>query len=93
MIQSDLAIAIFKKMKLCGCNPDSETYNIMIDCCTILKSYRSACLLISMMIRKGFCPVICTYTAIIKVLFILISDCSAQILLFCQRFCIVLDFM
>ncbi|ESW32594.1 hypothetical protein PHAVU_001G001200 [Phaseolus vulgaris] len=66
--ESDLAIAIFKKMKLCGCDPDSETYNIMINCCTILKSYRSACLLISTMIRKGFCPVICTYTAIIKIL-------------------------
>jgi len=81
MIQSDLAIAIFKKMKLCGCDPDSETYNIMINCCTILKSYRSACLLISTMIRKGFCPVICTYTAIIKVLFILISDSSAHIII------------
>ncbi|XP_017430146.1 pentatricopeptide repeat-containing protein At1g76280 isoform X2 [Vigna angularis] len=66
--ESDMAIAVFKKMKLCGCNPDSETYNIMIDCCTIIQSYRSACLLISMMIRKGFCPVICTYTAIIKIL-------------------------
>ncbi|WVY89052.1 hypothetical protein V8G54_037967 (chloroplast) [Vigna mungo] len=66
--ESDMAIAVFKKMKLCGCNPDSETYNIMIDCCTIIQSYRSACLLISMMIRKGFCPVICTYTAIVKIL-------------------------
>ncbi|CAJ1972614.1 unnamed protein product [Sphenostylis stenocarpa] len=66
--ESDMAIAIFKKMKLCGCNPDSETYNIMIDCCTIGKSYRSACLLISMMIRNGFCPGICTYTAFIKIL-------------------------
>ncbi|TKY57582.1 Pentatricopeptide repeat-containing protein [Spatholobus suberectus] len=66
--ESDMAIAIFKKMKLFGCHPDSETYNIMIDCCSILKSYRSACVLISTMIRKGFCPVTCTYTAIIKIL-------------------------
>ncbi|XP_027940723.1 pentatricopeptide repeat-containing protein At1g76280 isoform X2 [Vigna unguiculata] len=66
--ESDMAIAVFKKMKLCGCDPDSETYNIMIDCCTIIQSYSSACLLISMMIRKGFCPAICTYTAIIKIL-------------------------
>lgn len=66
--ESDTVIAIFKKMKLCGCHPDSETYNIMIDCCTILKSYRSACLLLSMMIRKGFHPVICTYNAIIEIL-------------------------
>ncbi|KAL2349373.1 hypothetical protein Fmac_003373 [Flemingia macrophylla] len=66
--ESGMAIAIFKKMKLCGCPTDSETYNIMIDCCSILKSYRSACLLMAMMIRKGFCPVTCTYTAIIKIL-------------------------
>ncbi|KAK7280796.1 hypothetical protein RJT34_25863 [Clitoria ternatea] len=66
--ESDMAIEIFKKMKLCGCLPDSETYNIMIDCCSILRSYKSACLLISAMIRKGFCPVTCTFTALIKIL-------------------------
>ncbi|KAH1214727.1 Pentatricopeptide repeat-containing protein [Glycine max] len=72
--ESDTVIAIFKKMKLCGCHPDSETYNIMIDCCTILKSYRSACLLLSMMIRKGFHPVICTYNAIIEESLTLVRD-------------------
>ncbi|KAK7321837.1 hypothetical protein VNO77_32824 [Canavalia gladiata] len=66
--ESDMAIQIFKNMKLHGCHPDSETYNIMIDCCSILKSYNSACLLISKMIREGFSPVTCTYTALIKVL-------------------------
>ncbi|GAU45008.1 hypothetical protein TSUD_87990 [Trifolium subterraneum] len=66
--ESHMAIEIFKKMKLCGCHPDSTTYNIMIDCCSIIRSYRSASLLISMMIREGFCPVACTYTALIKVL-------------------------
>lgn len=85
-IQSDTVIAIFKKMKLCGCHPDSETYNIMIDCCTILKSYRSACLLLSMMIRKGFHPVICTYNAIIEVLPILISsDSPVQIIIILSK--------
>nr|KYP65227.1 Pentatricopeptide repeat-containing protein At1g76280 family [Cajanus cajan] len=66
--KSSLAIAIFKRMKLIGSPPDSETYNIMIDCCSITECYRSACLLMAMMIRKGFCPVTCTYTAIIKIL-------------------------
>ncbi|KAI5392675.1 hypothetical protein KIW84_060013 [Lathyrus oleraceus] len=63
-----MAIQIFKKMKLCGCHPDSTTYNIMIDCCSVIRSYRSASLLISAMIREGFCPVACTYTALIKIL-------------------------
>ncbi|XP_027364853.1 pentatricopeptide repeat-containing protein At1g76280 isoform X2 [Abrus precatorius] len=66
--ESELAVGIFKKMKLCGCHPDSETYNIMIDCCSLLGSYNSACLLIARMIREGFCPVTCTYTALIKIL-------------------------
>ncbi|XP_045824397.1 pentatricopeptide repeat-containing protein At1g76280-like isoform X1 [Trifolium pratense] len=66
--ESHKAIEIFKKMKLCGCHADSTTYNIMIDCCSIIRSYRSASLLISMMIREGFCPVACTYTALIKIL-------------------------
>ncbi|KAI5392672.1 pentatricopeptide repeat-containing protein At1g76280 [Lathyrus oleraceus] len=66
--ESHMAIQIFKKMKLCGCHPDSTTYNIMIDCCSVIRSYRSASLLISAMIREGFCPVACTYTALIKIL-------------------------
>ncbi|XP_045825431.1 pentatricopeptide repeat-containing protein At1g76280-like [Trifolium pratense] len=66
--ESHMAIEIFKKMKLCGYHPDSTTYNIMIDCCSIIRSYISASLLISMMIREGFCPVACTYTALIKIL-------------------------
>ncbi|KEH26675.1 PPR containing plant-like protein [Medicago truncatula] len=66
--EGHMAIEIFKKMKLCGCHPDSTTYNIMIDCCSIIRSYRSASLLISMMIREGFCPVACTYTALVKIL-------------------------
>lgn len=67
-MQSNMAIEVFKKMKLCGCHPDSTTYNTMIDCCSVIRSYRSASLLIAMMIREGFCPVVCTYTALIKVL-------------------------
>ncbi|KEH40253.1 PPR containing plant-like protein [Medicago truncatula] len=66
--ESNMAIEVFKKMKLCGCHPDSTTYNTMIDCCSVIRSYRSASLLIAMMIREGFCPVVCTYTALIKVL-------------------------
>ncbi|KAK7283788.1 hypothetical protein RIF29_13534 [Crotalaria pallida] len=66
--ESHMAIEIFKKMKLCGCQLDSVTYNIMIDCCSIIRSYRSASLLLSVMIREGFYPVACTYTALIKIL-------------------------
>ncbi|XP_057445914.1 pentatricopeptide repeat-containing protein At1g76280 isoform X2 [Lotus japonicus] len=66
--KGQIAINIFKRMKLCGYHPDSETYNIMVDCCSILRSYKSASLLISMMIRQGFSPVTCTYTALIKIL-------------------------
>ncbi|XP_019453377.1 PREDICTED: pentatricopeptide repeat-containing protein At1g76280 [Lupinus angustifolius] len=66
--ESHMAIEIFKKMKLCGCQLDSATYNIMIDCCSIIRSYRYASLLLSMMIREGFYPVTCTYTSLIKIL-------------------------
>ena len=67
-MQSHMAIEIFKKMKKIGCQADSATYNIMIDCCGILRCYKSASLLVSMMIREGFYPMTCTYTTLIKVL-------------------------
>lgn len=78
-VQSQMAIKIFKSMKSFGFPADAATYNIMIDCCSILKCYRSASALISMMLRDGFYPVTVTYTALIKVegfkkgVFILVS--------------------
>ncbi|KAK9740130.1 hypothetical protein RND81_03G013900 [Saponaria officinalis] len=61
-------IEIFKNMKLCGVQPDAATYNIMIDCCSNIRCFKSACALVSLMIRDGFSPQTLTYTALIKVL-------------------------
>ncbi|KAF7817683.1 pentatricopeptide repeat-containing protein [Senna tora] len=66
--ESHRAIEIFKKMKFCGFKSDAATYNIMIDCCSILRCFKSASLLVSIMIREGFYPDTPTYTALIKIL-------------------------
>lgn len=67
-MQTDMVINIFKRMKSCGCPADVATYNIMIDCCSIIHSYKSACALVSMMIRDGFSPKAVTFTALMKVI-------------------------
>ena len=51
-----MAVEIFKNMKSCGIPPDVATYNIMIDCCTISRCFKSACALVSMMVGDGFYP-------------------------------------
>lgn len=66
--ESHMAIEMFKDMKSCGFLPDAATYNIMIDCCSIIGCYKSACALVSMMFRDGFCPQTVTFTSLIKVL-------------------------
>lgn len=66
-MQSYLAIGLFKNMKSSGFMPDAATYNIMIDCCSTIRCYTSACALVSMMLRVGFYPQTATYTALIKV--------------------------
>ncbi|KAG7587233.1 Pentatricopeptide repeat [Arabidopsis thaliana x Arabidopsis arenosa] len=66
--ETDMVINIFKRMKSCGCPADVATYNIMIDCCSIIHSYKSACALVSMMIRDGFSPKAVTFTALMKIL-------------------------
>ncbi|KAI4336705.1 hypothetical protein L6164_015197 [Bauhinia variegata] len=66
--ESRMAIEIFKRMKSCGCQANAATYHIMIDFCRILRCFKSASLLISMMIRDGFYPKTPTYTALIKIL-------------------------
>ncbi|XP_048331693.1 pentatricopeptide repeat-containing protein At1g76280 isoform X2 [Ziziphus jujuba] len=66
--ESDKAITIFKNMKSCGVLPDDMTYNIMIDCCSILRCFKSASALLSMMLRCGYKPQHFTYTALIKIL-------------------------
>jgi pentatricopeptide repeat protein len=67
-MQTDMVINIFKRMKSCGCPADVATYNIMIDCCSLIHSYKSACALVSMMIRDGFSPKAVTFTALMKVI-------------------------
>ncbi|KAL8531447.1 hypothetical protein ACS0TY_008156 [Phlomoides rotata] len=66
--ETRMTIEIFKKMISCGFSPDAATYTIMIDCCGIIKCYRSACALISLLIREGFCMNVVTYTTVIKIL-------------------------
>ena len=70
-MQSQMATKIFKNMKSFGFPTDAATYHIMIDCCSILGCYRSACALVSMMLRDGFYPLTVTYTVLIKVALIL----------------------
>ncbi|CAK9178337.1 unnamed protein product [Ilex paraguariensis] len=66
--ESHMAIEIFKTMKSCGIPPDAATYNIMIDCCSIINCFKSGCALVSMMVRDGFDPRAVTYTTLIKIL-------------------------
>lgn len=65
-----MAVDIFKSMKSCGFLPDAATYNIMIDCCSVVRCFKSASALVSLMLRDGFYPQAVTYTALIKVFFI-----------------------
>ncbi|MQM20518.1 hypothetical protein Taro_053540 [Colocasia esculenta] len=66
--ESHMAVEVFRNMIAGDFPPDSTTYNIMIDCCTILRCFNSACALVSMMLRSGYHPQRITYTALIKVL-------------------------
>ncbi|PON90448.1 Ribosome biogenesis protein [Trema orientale] len=66
--ESHMATELFKHMRSCGVLPNDATYHIMIDCCSILGSFRSACALVSMMIRDGFYPKALTFTALMKIL-------------------------
>uniref|UniRef100_A0A1J3FWX7 Pentatricopeptide repeat-containing protein n=1 Tax=Noccaea caerulescens TaxID=107243 RepID=A0A1J3FWX7_NOCCA len=66
--ETNMVIKIFKRMKACGYPADAATYNIMIDCCSLIHSYESACAIVSMMIRDGFSPKAVTVTALMKIL-------------------------
>nr|KJB14291.1 hypothetical protein B456_002G118000 [Gossypium raimondii] len=65
--ESHMAIQIFKKMTSSGFLPNAATYNIMVDCCSYIKCFKSGCALVSMMVRHGFYPETRTYTALMKV--------------------------
>ncbi|KAM7250277.1 hypothetical protein ACFE04_022160 [Oxalis oulophora] len=66
--ESHMAVEIFKSMKSCGVEADAATYNIMIDCCKVIGSFKSACGIVSMMLRDGFFPQTLTYTTLIRIL-------------------------
>ncbi|XP_052201841.1 pentatricopeptide repeat-containing protein At1g76280 isoform X6 [Diospyros lotus] len=66
--ESHMAIEIFKSMMSYGFLPDAATYNIMIDCCSVIRCFKSACALVSMMVRNGFYPQTITYATLIKIL-------------------------
>ncbi|KHF99794.1 hypothetical protein F383_16904 [Gossypium arboreum] len=65
--ESHMAIQIFKKMTSSDFQPNAATYNIMVDCCSYIKCFKSGCALVSMMVRHGFYPETKTYTALMKV--------------------------
>lgn len=66
--ESKTATKIFKSMVSSEVPPDAATYNIMIDCCSIIGCFRSALALISMMFRNGFNPQAVTLTGLLKIL-------------------------
>ncbi|GAV63461.1 PPR domain-containing protein/PPR_2 domain-containing protein/PPR_3 domain-containing protein [Cephalotus follicularis] len=76
-----MVIEIFKKMKPCGVLPNAATYDIMIDCCSVIICFKSACALVSMMLRDGFYPTTLTYTTLIKILLKYENFCEAMNLL------------
>lgn len=67
-IQGHKAINVFKTLMSHGYRPNDVTCTIMIDCCSINGSFKSAQGLIAMMIRQGYPPQTQTYTALIKVI-------------------------
>ncbi|GAB4854294.1 hypothetical protein Ancab_022880 [Ancistrocladus abbreviatus] len=66
--ESQMAIGLFRNMRLCGFPSDAATYNIMIDCCSNIRCFKSACSLLSLMLRDGFYPQTLTYTTFMKIL-------------------------
>ncbi|WOK92040.1 pentatricopeptide repeat-containing protein [Canna indica] len=62
------AFGVFKNMRSCSFAADIATYNIMIECCSKLASFRNASAIVSLMLRDGFWPQKWTFTALIKVL-------------------------
>ncbi|XP_021902495.1 pentatricopeptide repeat-containing protein At1g76280 isoform X2 [Carica papaya] len=66
--ESHKAVEIFKNMRAFGFPLDAAIYNVMIDCCSIIRCFKSACALVSVMIRNGFYPQTITYTTLTKIL-------------------------
>lgn len=66
--ESHKAIQIFKNLRLCGFSPNHIMYTIMINCCVDIRSFKSACTLLSLMVHAGYYPNTLTYTALIQIL-------------------------
>ncbi|GAB2243561.1 hypothetical protein Droror1_Dr00023689 [Drosera rotundifolia] len=66
--ESHKAIQIFKNLRLCGFLPNHIMYTIMINCCVDIRSFKSACALLSLMVHAGYYPNTMTYTALIQIL-------------------------
>ncbi|XP_022976056.1 pentatricopeptide repeat-containing protein At1g76280 isoform X1 [Cucurbita maxima] len=62
-----MATELFNNMKHSGLFPDAATFEMMIDCCSVIGCLKSAFALLSLMIRSGFCPQILTYTSLVKI--------------------------
>ncbi|KAL8240053.1 hypothetical protein R6Q59_013408 [Mikania micrantha] len=78
-----MAITVFKTLMSHGYCPNDVTCNIMIDCCSISGSFKSAQGLIAMMIRYGYLPQTQTYTALVK-LVLAYEDFDAALILLNQ---------
>lgn len=87
-VQIHMAIELFNNMKHSGFFPDAATFEMMIDCCSVMGCLNSAFALLSMMIRTGFCPQILTYTSLVKVFneFMILMLFSLQVYLTCTAF-------
>ncbi|XP_071703680.1 pentatricopeptide repeat-containing protein At1g76280 [Rutidosis leptorrhynchoides] len=87
--EDHMAINVFKTLMSHGYRPNDVTFNIMVDCCSMSGSLKSAQGLIARMIRYGYPPQRQTYTALIKLrlelgdfdeaLFLLNQACSERI--------------
>ncbi|KAE8646171.1 pentatricopeptide repeat-containing protein At1g76280 isoform X1 [Cucumis sativus] len=65
--ETHMAIELFNNMKRSGFFPDAATFEMMLDCCSVIGCLKSAFALLSLMIRSGFCPQILTYTSLVKI--------------------------
>ncbi|KAK6939232.1 Pentatricopeptide repeat [Dillenia turbinata] len=65
--ETHMAADIFKAMRYFGFRPDDATYHIMLGCCSATKCFQSACVLLSLMLRDGYCLQSSTYTALMEI--------------------------
>nr|XP_043635035.1 pentatricopeptide repeat-containing protein At1g76280 isoform X2 [Erigeron canadensis] len=79
--EGQMAIHVFKTLMAGGYCPNDVTFTIMIDCCAITGSYKSALGLTASMFRHGYPPQVQTYTALVKLVLALGDFDQALVLL------------